>query len=134
MSSSSRPRIWSSPLDVARIAGEIEAIRIAQRVAEAAVVSVLTKWSGGTELDLAIDLEWAIRTGGAEGISFEVIVATGAHAALPHASPRRVEADLDGVLLIDIGAKADGYCSDMTRTYLGPRAPAALVEAHASVL
>lgn len=113
---------------------EIEAIRRAQRVAEAAVVSLLSEWSDGTEAELALALEWAMRTSGGDAVSFEVIVATGAHAALPHATPRPVRADLDNLLLIDIGAKVDGYCSDMTRTYLGPRAPDELVSAHASVL
>jgi len=65
---------------------EIDAIRRAQRIAEAAVGSVLSEWSDGTEAELALALEWAIRTGGAEGVSFDVIVATGAHAALPHAA------------------------------------------------
>ncbi len=114
--------------------GEIEAIRRAQQIAEAAVVSVLTNWSGGTEAELALALEWAMRTGGAEAVAFDVIVATGAHAALPHATPRRADADIDGVLLIDIGAKAGAYCSDMTRTYLGSQASPALAQAHASVL
>lgn len=114
-------------------AGEIDAIRKAQRIAEAAVTSVLRDWAGGSENELALALEWAIRTSGAEGVSFDVIVATGAHSALPHATPRSMPADLEGVLLIDIGAKADGYCSDMTRTYLGPRAPDPIRAVHAAV-
>ncbi|MGH2759386.1 MAG: M24 family metallopeptidase [Actinomycetota bacterium] len=113
---------------------EIAAIRRAQGIAEAAVSSVLLAWENGTEADLALALELEMRTGGAEGVAFEVIVATGPHSALPHASPRRERADLDEILLIDIGAKADGYCSDMTRTYLGPHAPEALSGAHDAVL
>jgi Xaa-Pro aminopeptidase/Xaa-Pro dipeptidase len=66
-------------------------------------------------------------------VSFEVIVATGPHSGLPHASPRDVPASTEGVLLIDIGARADGYCSDMTRTYLGPRAAGPLPAVHAAV-
>lgn len=115
-------------------AAEIDAIRRAQSVAEGAVTSVLRSWRGGTEVELALALEWAIRIGGAEGVSFEVIVAGGPHSALPHASPRNQEANLEEVLLIDIGAKVDGYCSDMTRTFLGPRAPRELVDAHAAVV
>lgn len=113
---------------------EIAAIRRAQRIAEDAVATVLAGRPGGSEAELALALEWAMRTAGAEAVSFEVIVATGASAALPHARPRREPADTSGVLLIDIGAKVDGYCSDMTRTYLGPRAPGALVEAHEAVV
>ncbi|MEX0875193.1 MAG: Xaa-Pro peptidase family protein [Actinomycetota bacterium] len=115
-------------------AQEIDAIRRAQVVAERAVTTVLREWRSGTELELALALEWAIRTGGGEGVSFDVIVATGPHSALPHAEPRNVPADVDGVLLIDIGARVDGYCSDMTRTYLGPQAPDGLHKVHAAVM
>lgn len=112
---------------------EIAAIRAAQKVAEDALVTALRKFTSGSELDLALDIEWAMRKGGAEGASFETIVAGGAHAALPHASPRREPLDLDGLLLIDMGAVVDGYCSDMTRTFLGPKAPDEMVEVHAAV-
>jgi Xaa-Pro aminopeptidase len=114
-------------------ASEVAAIRLAQGIAERAVSSVLGAWDDGTEGELALALEWAMRTGGAEGVAFEIIVATGPHSALPHATPRRERATLDEVLLIDIGAKADGYCSDMTRTYLGPHAPDELALAHDAV-
>ncbi|HYZ90991.1 MAG TPA: Xaa-Pro peptidase family protein [Actinomycetota bacterium] len=114
-------------------ADEIEAIRTAQHIAESALSGVLERWRGGTEIDLALEIEWAMRTGGAEAVSFDIIVASGAHSALPHATPRDVAVDLDGVLLIDMGAKAGGYCSDMTRTYLGPKAPRELVTAHNAV-
>jgi Xaa-Pro aminopeptidase len=54
---------------------------------------------------------------GAEGVSFPPIVAAGAHGALPHAEPRDVEILPDVLVVIDWGAKLDGYCSDCTRTY-----------------
>ena len=114
-------------------ADEIDAIRRAQDIAESALTEVLRVWEGGTEAELALAIEWAMRTGGAEAVSFDVIVAAGAHAALPHATPRHEQIDPEGLLLIDMGAKADGYCSDMTRTYLGDGAPAEIVSAHSSV-
>jgi Xaa-Pro aminopeptidase len=114
-------------------AGEIMTIRAAQVLAEQALVTTLRDFQGGTELDLALEIEWAARRAGAEGMSFETIVAGGAHAALPHAAPRREPVNLDGLLLIDMGTKVDGYCSDMTRTYLGPNAPAEMVKVHAVV-
>lgn len=122
------------PLRARKDDAEIDAIRRAQAIAEAALTTTLEDWKGGTEVDLALALEWAMRTGGAEGVSFDVIVATGPHSALPHAEPRPVPAEVDGVLLIDMGARAEGYCSDMTRTYLGPRAPKALKDAHDAVV
>ncbi len=104
-------------------ATEVDAIRAAQRIAEQSLVNSLRTFAGGTELDLALAIEGDMRNTGADGCSFDTIVATGAHSALPHASPRRVAVDLDGIVLIDMGAKVDGYCSDMTRTFLGPKAP-----------
>jgi len=69
-----------------------------------------------TEAELALRLEWAIRTGGAEALAFDVACLAGPEAALPHGAPgdRPV---LDGaVLLFDFGAQVAGYRSDMTRT------------------
>ena len=53
---------------------------------------------------------------GAEGPSFPPIVAAAAHGALPHAVPRDVEIPRDTLVVIDMGATVDGYCSDCTRT------------------
>jgi Xaa-Pro aminopeptidase len=111
-------------------AAEVDAIRAAQKIAEQALVAVLSGFAGGTELDLALAIESSMRGWGADGTSFETIVAGGAHAALPHASPRRERVDLDGLLLIDMGARAAGYCSDMTRTYLGLTAPTEMRKIH----
>ena len=115
-------------------ADEVDAIRKAQRIAEQALVSSLKSFTGDTELDLALQIEFAMRKAGAEGPSFDTIVACGPHSALPHASPRREPLTPDGVLLIDMGAQVDGYCSDMTRTYLGPHAPEEIRKIHAIVL
>src|SRR5947209_354666 len=65
-------------------AAEIAAIAAAQKLAEQALVSALRKGIDGvTERDLAMAIEWGMRTSGADGVSFEVIVASGAHSALP---------------------------------------------------
>jgi Xaa-Pro aminopeptidase len=114
--------------------GEIQLIRAAQKIAEQALVSALKGFTNGLELDLALAIEWATRNAGCESMSFDTIVASGPHSALPHARPRREPVDLEGVLLIDMGARGGGYCSDMTRTYLGPRAPEELKKAHAVVV
>jgi Xaa-Pro aminopeptidase len=72
--------------------------------------------AGVTEADLAMRLEWLIRTGGAEALAFEVACLSGPEAALPHGSPGD-RAVIDGaVLLFDFGAQVAGYRSDMTRT------------------
>ena len=109
---------------------EMGAIRAAQHLAEQALVGALKDWSGGLEADLALDIERRVRESGGEGMSFETIVASDGHAALPHASPRREPVNTNGVLLIDMGAIVGGYCSDMTRTYLGPQAPGEMRTVH----
>jgi Xaa-Pro aminopeptidase len=70
---------------------------------------------GSTESSIAAELEYQMRSLGAEKPAFETIVAGGPHSALPHASP--TEQAVDGILLIDMGAFQNGYASDMTRTF-----------------
>ena len=73
---------------------------------------------GMTEIETALALEQTMRKTGAEGPSFETIVAFGANAAKPHAVPTdRVLQDGE-IVLIDMGLVLHGYCSDMTRTFV----------------
>jgi Xaa-Pro aminopeptidase/Xaa-Pro dipeptidase len=96
---------------------ELERIAAACAVADRALAGLLPEIGPGvTEADLALKLEWAMRTRGAEALSFDVACLSGPEAALPHGAPgdRPV---LDGaVLLFDFGAQVAGYRSDMTRT------------------
>jgi Xaa-Pro aminopeptidase len=99
-------------------AGELDAIRAATRLADAALTEVLTRGlAGRTERDVAIDLEFTMRRMGAEAPSFPSIIASGTHSALPHAVPRDVEIPAGTLVTIDWGARLDGYASDCTRTY-----------------
>ena len=96
---------------------EIERIAAACAVADAALEALMPQIRPGvTEAELALALEWAMRTSGAEALAFDVAVLAGPRAALPHGSPgaRRVAAGQ--VLLFDFGAQVAGYRSDMTRT------------------
>ena len=73
---------------------------------------------GRTETEVAWEIERSIREGGAQAVSFPPIVASGPHAALPHAAPTgRVIASGEPVIL-DLGSKLGHYCSDMTRTWI----------------
>lgn len=101
---------------------EIEILREAGRRLSA-VGCELRRWAriGRTELEVAADIDEALRRGGFERPAFETIVASGPNGALPHARPtsRRLE-EGDGVVL-DFGGVYDGYCVDLTRTIsLGP--------------
>ncbi|HSG71861.1 MAG TPA: Xaa-Pro peptidase family protein [Planctomycetaceae bacterium] len=71
-----------------------------------------------TELQVAHNLEHAMRSFGAVGVAFDPIIAVGQQAALPHARPGNRKIGDDPVLLTDWGAQsAGGYRSDLTRTY-----------------
>ncbi|HEX7950319.1 MAG TPA: Xaa-Pro peptidase family protein [Candidatus Limnocylindrales bacterium] len=101
---------------------EVERIAAACAVADRALAMLLPEIRPGvSEAELALRLEWLIRTGGAEALAFDVACLAGPEAALPHGSPGERPV-LDGtVLLFDFGAQVAGYRSDMTRTlFVGP--------------
>jgi Xaa-Pro aminopeptidase len=99
-------------------AGELDKIRAAAKLADAALTEVLSRGLvGRTERDVALDLEVTMRKAGAEAASFAPIVAAGEHSALPHAVPRDVVIPAGTLVTIDWGAQLDGYASDCTRTY-----------------
>ena len=96
---------------------EIERIASACSVADRALAATLRRIKPGqTERELALALEWEMRTGGADALAFGVACLAGRDAALPHGSPSEREVRIGEVLLFDFGAMVDGYRSDMTRT------------------
>jgi len=75
---------------------------------------------GMTEKEAAWEIEKILRQEGSEGIPFEIIVASGPNSALPHARPTEKTICSGEPVLIDMGARINGYCSDFTRTlFLG---------------
>jgi len=75
---------------------------------------------GLAEFEVAAELEHQARLLGAEGMSFETIVASGVRSALPHGHATAARLPRRGFLTLDFGVILKGYCSDMTRTvYLG---------------
>ena len=73
---------------------------------------------GMTEIEIALALELTMRELGAEGASFETIVAFGTNAAKPHAVPTDRVLKSGEIVLVDMGLVLQGYCSDMTRTFV----------------
>jgi Xaa-Pro aminopeptidase len=71
---------------------------------------------GMAEIEVAAELEHRARLMGAEGMSFETIVTSGAHTALPHGKASSTVLPRRGFLTLDFGVILKGYCSDMTRT------------------
>jgi Xaa-Pro aminopeptidase len=98
---------------------EIALIREAARIAGEALAAVREMIRPGVrEKEIALELEYRMRRDGAEQISFDTIVASGANSALPHATPGcRAIAGGDCVT-VDYGAVYQGYHSDETCTYI----------------
>ncbi len=96
---------------------ELERVAAACAVADRALAALLPEIRPGvTEAELALRLEWLMRTSGAEALAFDVACLAGPEAALPHGSPGDRPVLDRAVLLFDFGAQVEGYRSDMTRT------------------
>ncbi len=101
-----------------KTAKEVEAMAAAAKIADEVYGWLHERgFAGRTEREVALAAEVRMRELGAEGPSFRPIVAAGSNAAIPHhdVSERMIEAG--EMLLIDMGAIVDGYCSDCTRTF-----------------
>jgi Xaa-Pro aminopeptidase len=98
--------------------GELARIEAACRIADEALADVLPKLIDlPRERDFGIELDVAMRRGGASDVSFETIVASGPNSAKPHARPSDRRIVPGELLVVDFGALVDGYHSDMTRTF-----------------
>jgi Xaa-Pro aminopeptidase len=98
---------------------EIEALRMACAAADRALADLIEQGglsAGRTEREVARDLESRMLDHGANGPSFETIVATGANSAVPHHRPTDAVLRGGDLVKLDFGALVDGYHSDMTRT------------------
>ena len=96
---------------------EITAMRKAQSITDAAFANIIAFMKPGmTEREVQLQLDRYMYEEGAEGLAFGTIVATGAHAASPHAIPGETKLAFGDAVVMDFGARYAGYCSDMTRT------------------
>jgi len=94
-----------------------EAVKLGEKVYEQAAQAIRP---GVSEVEVAGKLEFAARQAGADGMSFETIVAAGKRAALPHGRASQQAIPNRGFVVVDSGVILRGYCSDMTRTvYVG---------------
>ncbi len=118
-----------TPIRLKPVAGAVERLRMVKSESEIATIRTAVGLNseafeqavahfrpGVTEVDLAAEIEYRLRRLGADGPSFDTIVASGARTALPHAHPTDAAVSGDELLLIDMGATVAGYASDMTRT------------------
>jgi Xaa-Pro aminopeptidase len=110
---------------------ELEAVRNAAALtSEAYARFAEERFVGRTERDLAWRLEELFHELGAEAPAFETIIAAGPNGARPHARPSDREIGPGETVVIDAGAKLDGYCADCTRTFATGSLPERLSEAY----
>ena len=96
---------------------ELKHLEKAAALADAALAEVVPGVQPGiSEKELAWRIESYLRRNGSEPMPFELIVASGPNSALPHARPTDKAIAAGEPVVIDIGAKVNGYCSDITRT------------------
>jgi Xaa-Pro aminopeptidase len=87
---------------------------------------------GGSELAVANELDYFLRSRGCQGLAFQTIIAAGKHSAYPHHDNEGTTVK-DSMVICDFGVYVDGYCSDITRTFLVGRAHVRLREAYDAV-
>ena len=136
----SRPRLIPTNglvefLRAIKSAEEIESVQKAATLADAAVEYANTLLKPDiSEKELAWSLEKFLRESGSENLPFPIIVASGPNSALPHAQPTdRIILEGEPVL-IDLGARVNGYCSDITRTICMGRSSKKLSQIYNTVL
>jgi Xaa-Pro aminopeptidase len=112
---------------------EVDIIGKGIRLSQKAFQEALSGYMGDIrERDLAISLDMAARRMGADGQSFETIVAGGPRGAMVHAAPSGRK--LKGMTIVDWGVNYHGYCTDMTRTIAFGKVAPTLRWAHGLVL
>lgn len=114
---------------------EISMIRTACGISERALYETIPYIKlGVTEKELALRLEENVRNLCGEGMAFETIVAFGKNSAVPHHVTGDTPLKEDQAVLIDFGAKYQGFCADMTRTFFFGKPSEKFLTAYKSVL
>ena len=100
-------------------AGELALMRRAAEITDGLYRWLISEQglAGHTELHVARALERRAQDEGAEEVSFPPIVAAAVNGALPHAMPGDVAIPPDSLVVVDLGCRVEGYCSDCTRTF-----------------
>jgi Xaa-Pro aminopeptidase len=125
---------WVESLRCSKDHAEIDRVAAAQDLTDDAFDHILAFISAGmTETQIALELEFYMRSNGSDGIAFPPIVASGPNSALPHAHPGSRRVARGDFLKMDFGARVGGYCADMTRTIVIGAASARQREMYAAV-
>ena len=119
-------------LRAAKDADEVRRMKAAQAITDAAFAHIVGFMRPGmTEREVQLELEDFMLRKGASGLAFSSIVATGANGANPHAIPGDTRLEAGQCVVLDFGARALGYCSDMTRVVFVGEPDARLRDAYA---
>ncbi len=124
------------PLRALKDEAELAVIRAAAAITDAAMAQIkhLAR-PGMSERALAWELEKVMREAGADELAFPITVASGPNSALPHYHTGQRPLQAGDVLIVDMGARLNGYHSDLTRTfYLGQNPPAAFWQVYEPTL
>lgn len=114
---------------------EIAFMRQAEHIGDLAFEEVLRHIRPGvTEIEIAAKLEYIMKLNGADKLSFETIVASGANSSKPHAEPGHRRIEKGDFVTMDFGCVYKGYCSDMTRTVVVGKANKQQKAIYATVL
>lgn len=117
-----------------KTADELELMARAQAITDEAFAHILKFIKPEmTELEVALELEFFMRSRGAQSVAFDTIAVSGKSSSLPHGVPENRKLER-GFFTMDFGARLDGYCSDMTRTVVLGKADAEMKKLYATVL
>jgi len=104
---------------------ELARMRRAAVLADAVIERAIGLLKPGVrEIEIAAEIDYQMRQQGASGPAFETIVAFGDRSALPHARPTAKRLRKNELVVLDLGAILERYCSDITRTVYMGKAPA----------
>jgi Xaa-Pro dipeptidase len=112
------------PLRMIKDPEDVDAMRKACRIAETALERVMNCFRPGmTEREIANELKIEMLRLGTEELPKEPVVSSGARSAFPHTKTSDRSVNKGDVLMIDTGARWQGFCSDITRTFVVGPAP-----------
>ena len=122
-------------LRICKEAEELSLMRRAAKLAGDVLIGALALLKPGIrESEVAAEIEYQMKKGGASGPAFETIVAFGERSALPHARPTGKRLRKNELVVLDLGVILAHYCSDITRTVYVGRAPLRVRQWHQAVL
>jgi len=108
-----------SNVSIQKLDSEIDSMKIAARIADRALKALLpTIKKSMTEIEIARNLENLCSKYGSQRPSFETIVLFGKRSSLPHGRPSNCKLAAGDFILIDFGCVVNGFCSDITRTFV----------------